>query len=408
MKQSSEYRHVCEWLDRQFRHHRSQFAKRLSGNDTLANGSHQAGPYVPKQVLFHAFPELNRPKTENPYVNFELHVDSHQDTRVAKAIWYNNKLRGGTRNETRITNLGGLSSPLLNPESTGAICVFAFDTKTKLAQKSWNVWVCQGEEEERAVEDLLGPLEPGEKIYARQPTLISAATLPTEQVTDAHPSQFPSSWLKEFPKPIEIVQSVIDFQNELDLNPDTRLLRRREREYSLFKSVEREFYQPLVQMQNQTFDSLFSLFQSVAQRRKARSGKSLELHVKAILVEEKLLFEYNAQSEPGRRPDFLFPSSSAYADCEYPSAKLRMLAVKTTAKDRWRQVLNEANRIERKHLLTLQEGISETQFQEMVDSNLQLVVPESNIKKYPSVIRSQLQTFADFISEIRGLGHTYE
>ena len=408
MNRSPEYRQVYEWLDRQLRQCRSQFAKRLSGNDTLANGSRKAGSYVPKRVLFHAFPELNRPKTENPCVNFELHVDSHQDTRVAKAIWYNNKLRGGTRNETRITRLGGSSSPLLNPESTGAICVFAFDTKTSSAQTSWNVWVCRGEEEECAVEDLLGPLEPGEKIYVRQPTSISADAPPREQFTDAHPSHFPSSWLKEFPNPIEMVKSVIDSQNEFNLNPDTRLLRRREREYSLFKNVERNLYLPLVRMQNQTFDSLFSLFQSVAQRRRAWSGKSLELHVKAILLEEKLLFESNAQSELGRGLDFLFPSSSAYADCEYPSAKLRMLAVKTAAKDRWRQVLNEANRIQRKHVLTLQERISETQFQEMVDSNVQLVVPESNIKKYSGVIQSQLQTFADFISEIRGLGHTSE
>ena len=39
-----------------------------------------------------------------------------------------------------------------------------------------------------------------------------------------------------------------------------------------------------------------------------------------------------------------------------------MLAVKTTAKDRWRQVLVEAERVETKHLLTLQEGISEIQY----------------------------------------------
>ena len=52
-----------------------------------------------------------------------------------------------------------------------------------------------------------------------------------------------------------------------------------------------------------------------------------------------------------------------------------MLAVKTTCKDRWRQALNEADRINVKHLLTLQPKISLNQTSEMGDSNLQLVVP---------------------------------
>ena len=38
------------------------FAKGLSGNDTLANKSHQTGPYIPKNLLFRTFPQLNRPE----------------------------------------------------------------------------------------------------------------------------------------------------------------------------------------------------------------------------------------------------------------------------------------------------------------------------------------------------------
>ncbi len=39
-----------------------------------------------------------------------------------------------------------------------------------------------------------------------------------------------------------------------------------------------------------------------------------------------------------------------------------MLATKARCKDRWCQILNEADRIERKHLLTLRQGVSESQF----------------------------------------------
>lgn len=42
-----------------------------------------------------------------------------------------------------------------------------------------------------------------------------------------------------------------------------------------------------------------------------------------------------------------------------------MLGVKSTCKDRWRQVLSEAKRIDNKHLATLEPGISENQTAEM-------------------------------------------
>lgn len=52
-----------------------------------------------------------------------------------------------------------------------------------------------------------------------------------------------------------------------------------------------------------------------------------------------------------------------------------MLAVKTTCKDRWRQALNEANKINKIYLFTLQEGVSVAQFNEMRAEGVTLVVP---------------------------------
>ena len=57
-------------------------------------------------------------------------------------------------------------------------------------------------------------------------------------------------------------------------------------------------------------------------------------------------------------------------------ARLTMLGAKSTCKDRWRQVLAEAEKISRKHLLTLEPGISEPQTHQMEASSLQLVVPQ--------------------------------
>ena len=84
--------------------------KRLSGNDTLANGTHQAGPYIPKEFLFRIFPTINRTDVKNPDRWFELAVDSHLDVRQVRAVYYNSKRFEGKpngRDETRLTNFGG-------------------------------------------------------------------------------------------------------------------------------------------------------------------------------------------------------------------------------------------------------------------------------------------------------------
>ena len=78
-----------------------------------------------------------------------------------------------------------------------------------------------------------------------------------------------------------------------------------------------------------------------------------------------------------------------------------MLAVKTTCRDRWRQILTEADRITTKHLLTLQEGVSEKQFQEMVGEGVQLVVPEPLKTSFPPSVQEHLQTLESFIADVR-------
>ncbi len=83
-----------------------------------------------------------------------------------------------------------------------------------------------------------------------------------------------------------------------------------------------------------------------------------------------------------------------------------LLAVKTTCKDRWRQILNEAKYIPQKHLLTLQEGISPNQFKEMQESYVSLVVPKKLIPKYKKEIRPQIQTLESFIGDIHRPGLT--
>ena len=94
---------LTDWLDQFSGPEYVWFVKRLSGNDTLATEAHQAGPYIPKEFLFEVLPDLHQPEAENPDLNFPLFIDSHADFRDIRAVWYNNRLRGGTRNEARLS-----------------------------------------------------------------------------------------------------------------------------------------------------------------------------------------------------------------------------------------------------------------------------------------------------------------
>ena len=221
------------------------------------------------------------------------------------------------------------------------------------------------------------------------------------------PEKIPEAWLEKFPPGIEIVEKSVELCPVVSLGPDSRLLKRRDCEFDVFLSLEEAVELPIIKEGFTDIDEFISHAQSILQRRKARSGRSLELHLREIFFEEGLQedvdFSYQAETEAKRKPDFIFPSRTTYRNLDYPDDRLRMLGVKTTCKDRWRQILNEAARIKTKHLLTLQEGVSINQFREMRGSNVQLVVPASLHSKYPAAIRSDLLTLEEFVSEIKSL-----
>ena len=400
---------LADWMDEQTGPQIMWYVKRLSANDTLATRAHQVGPYIGKEFFFSVFPSLNRPDIKNPDKLFELRIDSHSDVRDARAVWYNGDLHDGTRNEARITRLGGAQSALLDPESTGSLTVFAFHRGDGGEATVCHVWVCDHETEEDLVEERTGPIEPGRPVVWTLDESRAGESAPLGRTSCwLAPHQIPPEWLERFPTGAQIVRRTVDCRRLEGFTADVRLLKRRECEFEIFRSVEEAVELRTIRAGFNSVDEFIAHAQRILQRRKARSGRSFELHVREIFLEENLregeYFQHQPESEPGHRPDFLFPSAAAYRNPSYPLAGLRMLAVKTTCKDRWRQILNEARRIERKHLLTLQEGVSEKQFREMEEAQVQLVVPEPLIKSYPKSVRPHLQTLESFIADIRLLG----
>ena len=68
---------IESWLDQHSSVHVRWLLKRLSANDTQLTGGHQAGFYIPRDVLFRVLPDLERQELLNPKVTLDLRLDSH-------------------------------------------------------------------------------------------------------------------------------------------------------------------------------------------------------------------------------------------------------------------------------------------------------------------------------------------
>ncbi|WP_038885275.1 type II restriction endonuclease [Vibrio rotiferianus] len=392
---------VKQWLTSKETNSWVLYIKRLSANDTGASGAHQVGIYIPKDNMVDLFPSINRTGEKNPDHYLTAITSSHDfPERQVRAIYYNNKFFDGTRNEMRVTQWGGRHSPLQDHENTGALCVLAFHKEHNHDSDLVDIWVCRNPDEEEELEELLGEVLPGQSIFSPAKQILSGLVTRYDWKSVDYP--IPEAWHDRFPSGAELIEylsKMITFNEE---NPDNALMQRREAEYSLFRRVEEIHVLDLIKTGFSSVDEFISLANSVSNRRKSRSGKSLELHLEHIFLENSLSsFDTQAVTENNKKPDFLFPSGESYHDANYPVEKLRMLAVKTTCKDRWRQVLNEADRIQMVYLFTLQEGVSKNQFKEMTDSNVKLVVPLSLHKSFHKDFRDELISLESFIESTK-------
>ncbi len=148
-------------------------------------------------------------------------------------------------------------------------------------------------------------------------------------------------------------------------------------------------------------DGFVSFSLSIQNRRKSRAGLALENHMEEIFRIHGISYSIRKETEKKAKPDFIFPSVQAYHDSNFPDVLLNVLGVKTSCKDRWRQVLSEADRIGKKHLLTLEPSISENQTNEMKANNLQLILPEAIHETYQKNQQEWLMKISDFITIVK-------
>ena len=189
-------------------------------------------------------------------------------------------------------------------------------------------------------------------------------------------------------------------------DPDHALIEWMDREEQLFRRLERRIVADRIGSGFQApegidVDGFLSFSLSVQNRRKSRVGLALENHLEALFSAQGISYQRGAETENRNKPDFLFPGGEQYRDPDFPADRLTMLGAKSTLKDRWRQVLSEAQRIEEKHILTLEPGISENQTGEMRAKHLQLVIPRRLHSTFRPGQREWVMTVADFLSVVR-------
>lgn len=370
------------------------FFKFLSANEAGSTGSHQCGLYVPRDFAEKIF---GRPCVKGSQIDAKVDV-IWDDAKITKSrfVYYGQK----SRNESRLTCFGR-GFQYLAQEYVGALVVFVKENASKV-----HTFVFNSDEE---IEEFLGALGLGPTDANR---LINLTGISPEDREKTAFDQFIATLTTEFPSSEEmsaaarkIEDAVYDHKEEISTKPDAKLLKWADVEYRLFRAIENDRFGATVSEGFETVEAFVEMANKVLNRRKSRAGKSLEHHLSALFTGNGLAFEEQVVTEGSKKPDFIFPSSQAYHDQSFPTANLIFLAAKTTCKDRWRQILNEANRLKDKpkYLCTLQQGISLPQMNEMAAEGVRLVVPRDYINYYPAETRSQIMNIGQFVSFAKGV-----
>ena len=192
--------------------------------------------------------------------------------------------------------------------------------------------------------------------------------------------------------------------------PDLALMAWLNHEEAMFRRLERKVVSARIEQgfvlgETVDVDGFLSFSLSVQNRRKSRMGQSFEHHLAAVFDATDVPYTKGGKTERNNKPDFLFPGQTAYSDPKFPDSRLAMLAAKSICKERWRQILPEADRIPAKHLVTLEPSISVAQTDQMQAHRVQLVVPKPLQPSYSVAQTQWLWSLETFIQHVKGIIH---
>lgn len=398
---------ICRNAIESVMHSEMAFCKFLSANDSGETGGHQVGVLVSRTCW--------------PLMFDESDLNQHIAKRFVKILWQDGSETESaftwytSKGELRITRFGK-GFEFLRKDQTGSLFIFT--------RQSWDHYTGFFLDDSESIDDFLdffgiGPTETNAVIDTgklseerRKQFMLSGEKVTKvdhEQGILAMASRLTGADGNLFPGTTEMSQAAQELCRQffprdvrfIQSNPDAQLLKWTDEEYRLFRAVEMSAYGDRLRSGFSTLDDFISLANTVLNRRKSRAGKSLEHHLASLFDGNQLLYTPQAKTEGKKTPDFIFPSQEAYHNKAFPADRLISLAAKTTCKDRWRQVITEADRIPIHYLCTLQQGVSAAQMDEMESENVILVVPKAYHGSYPADHRSRIWTISKFIAYVK-------
>ncbi len=365
--------------------------KFISANDAGSTGSHQSGIYLPNSSWPFYFDSPGvKGKNKEKFVTILWEAEDIETKN--RFIWYGEK----TRREYRLTRFGR-GFPYLKDQFIGSLIVIV-----KIDNEEFRGWILDSDNE---IENFLarfnishldrgGICSPDEEKAESEVKTYDREQCFTDYIQSLE-NDFPDTT-----RLAEVARTICAMEKQPQ-SVDEKLIHWLDAEYQLFRMIENKLYDPFIKTGNHTLEEILAFSGSVLNRRKSRAGKSLEHHLAAIFDEQNLSYSHGEITEGHSRPDFIFPGISHYRDIGFAKDRLVFLGSKTTCKDRWRQILTEAKRVERKYLFTLQQGISSNQLDEMEREKVTLVIPQQNMNSFPESRRPRLMTLNSFIQLVR-------
>lgn len=383
-----------------------KYASRVE-TDPGSSNQHELNGAAPLKAM------LGTADRKFPSVRFiSFDEDGSALTAEGRATWYDARARDPFRTEHRLYYSDNEAMSSVSPGDLLVVALLESDDLMIVSAPS-------GSEAEREIAWLFAPSgsEIGERFAVR--TAESMSGVPLSFVArsilgllgiDAF-EKLESFYLEDMSRRFGAVfpgtRDFSDFASgtlEIPDDPDEALTLLMSREEALFRLFERAEAERRLEKGFCGVEEFVDYAKSFMNRRYSRAGHAFENHLELLFRRAGLEFSKGPATELRKRPDFVFPHIEAYRSLSDSDVEryVTVLGAKTSCKDRWRQVLSEAERVRTKHLATLQPAISLNQLDEMSDAGVILVVPEEVRSTYPSQRRGEILNLSEFIAAVEG------
>jgi len=354
-------------------------------------------------------------KAEDRRVNISAHLiylsrDDFVDKEDIDLTWHDARAKHETRSEHRLYFKGSETMDkvaegdlmIIGKKRDGSFLIVVGQSETTAKKQLKWLFGLNGEIEEGfiiAEESSLDEIKTGMVLNQ----LLEELDINIEPESDDCLDKIIATFGDAFPTTYKFSEFAREMTKEVSSmeDPDGALMTWMEQEERLFRVFERYLLSDKIKSGFKDVDEFIAVSLSIQNKRKSRAGYALQNQLCQVFEDCGVGFSRDKVTENRKTPDFMFPTITDYHDMSFPVNRLTMLGAKTSCKDRWRQVLSEADRITNKHLITLEPAISKNQTDEMTASELQLVVPKIIYASYSDEQQAWLMNLEEFIKLVK-------